>query len=217
MNYTKLLARVIKSVLSIGKLLAAEWDRDGGSRGSGDKAEVNIEIEVVLRQELQALLDCDFWGEETGTRLTGHEYFWVVNANDGTSDFLQGRRGSAVSVGLLRNAVPVLGVVYAPVTTDRGGGDCISWAKGLGGILRNGQILHHRLEQLSLATGSKVMVSIAATKKPELNAKLCYPAEFIPMTSIAYRLARVAAGDAIAGFPSFPFPRTISLRVTPSS
>ncbi|MCY1365910.1 Fructose-1,6-bisphosphatase/inositol-1-monophosphatase [compost metagenome] len=71
---------------------------------------------MVLRRELLLLLDCDFWGEETGSRLTGHEYCWVVDPNDGTSDFLRGRRGSAVSVGLLHNAVPVLGVVYAPVT-----------------------------------------------------------------------------------------------------
>ncbi|WP_069086212.1 inositol monophosphatase family protein [Pseudomonas sp. TCU-HL1] len=203
MNCVDLLARVIEQVLSVGKLLAAEWDRPDGPRGSGDKAEVDVEIEVALRRELLALLDCDFWGEETGRRLTGHEFCWVVDPNDGTSDFLLGRRGSAISVGLLQNAVPVLGVVYAPVTNDRGP-DCISWAKGTGGVLRNGQILLHRLEHLELAIGSKLLVSTAAVNKAELNAKLCFPAEFIPMPSIAYRLARVAAGDAVAGVSLVP-------------
>lgn len=128
--------------------------------------------------------------------LTGAEFCWVVDPNDGTSDFLQGRRGSAISVGLLRNAVPVLGVVYAPVTPERGP-DCISWSKGLGGIHR--EMVLSRLEQLDLVPGSKVLMSTAAANKPELNAELCAPADFIPMPSIAYCLALAAAGDAIAG------------------
>lgn len=203
MNYWGLLVDVIEQVLSAGKLLAAEWERPSGPRGDGDKAEIDVEIEVVLRRELLRLLNCDYWGEETGSRLTGHEFCWVVDPNDGTSDFLQGRRGSAISVGLLCNAAPVLGVVYAPVTNDRGA-DCISWAKGLGGVLRNGQFVLTRLDHLDLDPGSKVLVSTAAASKQALNAKLCAPAEFNPMPSIAYRLARVAAGDAVAGISLVP-------------
>ncbi len=97
----ELLKLVTEKVLLAGKLLAAEWDLPGGPRGYGDKAEVDAEIEVVLRRGLLDLLPCDFWGEETGSSLAGHEYCWVVDPNDGTSDFLQGHKGSAVSVGLL--------------------------------------------------------------------------------------------------------------------
>jgi myo-inositol-1(or 4)-monophosphatase len=43
-----------------------------------------------LRQHLLQLLPCDFWGEETGHRLTGHPWCWVVDPNDGTTDFLNG-------------------------------------------------------------------------------------------------------------------------------
>lgn len=203
MNCVELLGEVITTVLSAGELLAAEWERPGGPRGAGDKAEIDVEIEVVLRRELLTLLECDFWGEETGSRLTGHEFCWVVDPNDGTADFLKGYRGSAVSVGLLRNTVPVLGVVYAPVTHDRGP-DCIAWSEGLLGILRNGQVVQTRLDHLGLEPGNKVMVSTAAATKPELNTELCAPAEFIPMPSIAYRLARAAAGDAVAGVSLVP-------------
>ncbi|MDA8485724.1 inositol monophosphatase [Pseudomonas resinovorans] len=203
MNYLGLLEQVIEQVLAVGRLLAAEWNRPGGPRGRGDKAEVDVAIEKVLRRKLLSLLDCDFWGEETGSRLTGQEFCWVVDPNDGTSDFLQGRPGSAVSVGLLRNAVPVLGVVYAPVTPNLGP-DCISWAKGLGGIVRNGQRCLARLDHVGLALGSKVLVSTAAATKPVINAELCAPAEFVSMPSIAYRLARAAAGDAVAGISLVP-------------
>ncbi|MBL6974753.1 MAG: hypothetical protein ISR64_03385 [Deltaproteobacteria bacterium] len=46
-------------------------------------------------------------------------------------------RGSAVSVGLVRSGVPVLGVVYAPTYPDDRG-DLIAWAEGLP-LTRNGK------------------------------------------------------------------------------
>lgn len=197
MGYVDLLQRVIVQALLAGKLLAAEWERPGGPRGEGNKAEIDAEIELFLRNQLLKLLPCDFWGEETGAHLTQHKYCWVVDPNDGTSDFLQGKKGSAISIGLLRNAVPVLGVVYAPVTLDRGA-DCISWAVGCRNLIRNGLEVHTRLGRANLERGKYVLMSTAAVNYPTLNAELCAPAEFLPMPSIAYRLARVAAGDAIA-------------------
>ncbi|WP_303876527.1 inositol monophosphatase family protein, partial [Stutzerimonas kunmingensis] len=81
--------------------------------------------------------------------MTGAEYCWVVDPNDGTRDFLRGFRGTALSVGLLRGAEPVLGVVHAPVTNGRGP-DCIAWCEGLAGISRNGQILKSSISTLQL-------------------------------------------------------------------
>ena len=48
------------------------------------------------------------------------------------------------------------------------------------------------------------MVSAAATGKPEINNQLCAPAEFYAMPSIAYRLAKVAAGDGVCGISLYP-------------
>jgi myo-inositol-1(or 4)-monophosphatase len=203
MNVVDLRGPVVDRVLSAGKLLSAEWHRIGGPRGQGDKAAIDSEIEAQLRLDLLELLDCDFWGEETGTHMTGHEYCWVVDPNDGTGDFLQYRAGSAISVGLLHNAIPVLGVVYAPITPD-GCEDCISWADGLPTLIRNNQTVHALLESLTLTSSSAVLVSTGALTKPETNAELCAPAGFIPMPSIAYRLARVAAGDAVVGVSLVP-------------
>lgn len=196
------ISQVIESVLGAGRILAAEWQRPDGPRGAGDKADVDIEIEQVLRTDLLGVLDCNFWGEETESCLTGAEYCWVVDPNDGTADFLKGNRGSAVSVGLLRNKEPVLGVVYAPVTDSRGP-DCIAWEAGIPGLLRNGQQVQSCWLKI-LTPSSKVLVSTASKTKPELNAELCFPAGFVPMPSIAYRLALAAAGDAIAGISLVP-------------
>jgi myo-inositol-1(or 4)-monophosphatase len=119
-----------------------------------------------------------------------------VDPNDGTSDFLQGRIGSAISVGLLGDCVPILGVVYAPLT-DRGP-DCIAWVEGMPTLLRNGASAAPSLGANELDSRSVVFVSVAALSQPARNDKLCAPASFHPMPSIAYRLARVAAGDGVA-------------------
>ncbi|MDT4852996.1 hypothetical protein FQZ97_872500 [compost metagenome] len=48
------------------------------------------------------------------------------------------------------------------------------------------------------------MVSAAAATKAQLNAELSAPARFHGMPSIAYRLARVAAGDAVCAVSLYP-------------
>ena len=192
----QLLGNVIARVEEAGQLLLDEWDRVGGPRGAGSSAEVDEEIEAQLREGLLELLDVDFWGEETQPSLTGLPYCWVVDPHVGTSDFLRGLPGTSISVALLHNGVPVLGVVYAPISPDRGR-DCIAWAEGLPHLLRNGQPVLGDLRATQLSKDGLVWVSAAAARKPEVNSELCRPARFIAMPSIAYRLARVAAGDGI--------------------
>ena len=122
---------------------------------------------------------------------------WVVDPNDGTSDFLKGLKGlkgSAISVGLLHETIPVLGVVYAPVTPQ----GLPDW-EGTSHLIRNGQSVDVRLADKKLSSDSTIMVSAAAVSKPELNGELCNPGHFHAMPSIAYRLARVAAGDGVCG------------------
>lgn len=203
MDYTLLLNEVVRIAEAAGRLLVAEWERPEGPRGSGDKADIDLEIEAQLRPELLALLSCDFWGEETGFSLTGHEYCWVVDPNDGTTDFLKGLKGSAISVGLLRDSQPILGVVYAPVL-ESWPSDCIAWAKGMSSVQRNGLSVNTLLTDRAWSERSTVMVSAAAVSKPAVNAELCSPGHFVAMPSIAYRLARVAAGDGDVGVSLYP-------------
>jgi myo-inositol-1(or 4)-monophosphatase len=202
-NLVALLPRVIEAVLRAGQLLVAEWERIDGPRGKGDKAVVDVEIEVLLREQLLELIPCDFWGEETGHRLTGQSFCWVVDPNDGTCDFLKGLKGSALSVGLLCDHTPVLGVVFAPITVE-GVPDCIAWAEGLNAVMRNGKPVTTKLNSEALSSGAYVMVSSSALKKPGINAELCSPCSYIAMPSIAYRLAKVAAGDGICGVSLYP-------------
>lgn len=149
----QILPLVIEIAERAGTLLASESCRPGGPRGAGAKAEIDVEIEQMLRPELLDILNCDWWGEETGYTLTGNPWCWVVDPNDGTSDFLKGLKGSAVSVGLLHNHKPVLGVVHAPITPG-GLSDCIAWAAGMTHLIRNDLPIHVELSHQTLSRES---------------------------------------------------------------
>lgn len=203
-----LLEQVCATVTEAGARLIAERARPEGRRGAGDSAPVDIEIELDLRTALLALWPCRLIGEELGVvscpadaSLEQQRTCWVVDPHDGTRDFLRGLGGSSVSVALLDAGHPVLGVVYAPMPPDRGP-DLISWAKGAGPVRRNGVPVHHAaatcLAGQQLVSGNQVLMSTSAKQRPKASAALVAPAQFVPMTSIAYRLARVAAGDAVA-------------------
>src|ERR1700733_6350825 len=133
-----ILPAVVDLVKQAGVWLAAEFSRPDGPRFSDtNTAPIDTEIELFLREHLTALLPARFVGEEEGVLAAeANGYCWVVDPHDGTRAFLEGRRGSAVSVGLLRQGVPVLGGVYAPTSPDRGR-DMIAWGEG-GHITRIG-------------------------------------------------------------------------------
>jgi ADP-ribosyl-[dinitrogen reductase] hydrolase len=197
-NVHNLLQPVIAAAEAAGRVLAVEFARPDGPRGHGSHADVDDEIEAVLRKQLLELLPARWLGEETGAREgAGGPYCWVVDPHDGTSAFLAGERGSAVSIALLRDRVPVFGVVHSPLSADRGP-DTIAWVEGLDQLLRNGIPIAPVLADATLSKGAIVFVSQAAPEWPVGNARAVAPARFVALPSIAYRLARVAAGDGVA-------------------
>jgi ADP-ribosyl-[dinitrogen reductase] hydrolase len=192
-----LLTKVIDLAHEAGVRLAHEFNRRGGPRGHGDKAEIDTEIEWFLREELLRIHDCSYLGEETGRELrAGSADLWVIDPHDGTSAFLRGYRGSAVSIALLRKGRPILGVVCAPLSPDKGI-DCISWADGCKAILRNGQPVITALAY-QIRRGDIVFLNHNSVRTPVEFGKLVYPGRFLALPSIAYRLARVAACDGVA-------------------
>ena len=193
-----ILAAVIAAVEAEGEKLAEEFHRADGPRGSRGNAPIDKEIEERLREKLQKLLPATFAGEETGTTPGSEKgWTWLVDPQDGTSEFLSGRRGSAVSVALLRGPDPVLGVVHAPLPPDRGR-DTIAWAEGASALLRNGEPVAPHLAARSLAPGEFVFATASSAQRPQTWSAAVEPARYLALPSIAYRMARVAAGDAVA-------------------
>ncbi len=197
-RYAREVALAIEAAQEAGALLRAELHRPGGPRGAADHAEVDEEAERVIRDRLLASTPFGYRGEELakhGRAKDGH--VWVVDPNDGTRQFLRGQRGSAVSIALLRDGLPVLGVVHAFAYPDNSG-DLLAWAEG-GPVLRNGVPIASTLGGRTLASGEVVLVSHGADAGSEANAACAAPARFRTLPSIAYRLALVAAGEAVCG------------------
>lgn len=150
--------------------------------------------EEILRILTSAFPRYGYRGEELGSvsppqDAAGH--LWLVDPDDGTSAFEKGFRGPAVSIALLRDGKPVLGVVYSYCAPDDAG-DTFLWAEGAGPVRRNG------CEVPCPGDGvpQTVLVSHKADRNPEANASLAAPMRFRAVPSIAYRLALVAAGEA---------------------
>jgi len=193
-----ILPRVIDAAREAGALVAAEFARPDGPRFSDHvTAPLDHEIEMLLRDRLLPLVPARFVGEEAGVlEAPANGYCWVVDPHDGTRAFLEGKRGSAVSIALLLHGIPILAVVYAPTSPDRGP-DLISWARG-GAIARNGVPVTIDLRKRELVAGDVVFLNHGAWQRPVWHGNACAPAGFMPLPSIAYRLARIAVGDGIA-------------------
>lgn len=210
-----LLPAVMQAVLSAGALIRAEFHRPGGPRGTPGKCPVDAQIEAELMQALLALHPCDWHGEELPRRKMGHADCWVVDPQDGTTAFQRGLRGSAVSVALMRQGQPVLGVVYAPCAPDDAG-DLFIWAEGIV-PMRNGKPLAPigaRPAPYEPMEGAPWPAQSASPKRYDHatliglneqagdyaahNHAIFAPAGIIAMPSIAYRLALAAAGDVDA-------------------
>lgn len=203
-DYRQALDVTIAAAVEAGAVLRAEFHRPGGPRGGHGHCDADAAAEGLLRDRLLAAFpDFGAVGEELGARnrppadAGGH--LWLIDPNDGTAAFLRGHRGSAVSVALLRDGAPVLGVVYAFSAPDDSG-DLIAWAEGCGPVTRNGKpVAADRGWPERLEAGDTVLVSQSADKNSEANAEAVAPARFRAVPSIAYRLALVAAGEAVAG------------------
>ena len=193
-----LLPAVIDAARVAGQMVAEEFARPDGPRFSDHvTAPVDHAIEMFLRDRLMTLLPARFVGEEAGVvDAPANGFCWVVDPHDGTRAFLEGKRGSAVSIALLRMGIPVIGVVHAPLCPDRGS-DMIAWAEG-GPITRDGAVVTIDLRVRELAANGVVFLNHGVWQRPVWNSIACAPARFMPLPSIAYRLARIAVGDGIA-------------------
>ena len=195
-----LLPAVIEVARQAGDMLAAEFVRPDGPRFSDHvTSPIDTEMEIFIRDRLLGLFSARFVGEEQGAfAATANGHCWIVDPHDGTRAFLEGKRGSAVSIALLRDGIPVLGVVYAPLSPDRGQ-DSIAWAEGTPGIIRNGALVPIDLRQRELTADDAVFLNHGAWQRPIWHGNAVAPGRFMPLPSIAYRLARVAVGAGGVG------------------
>ncbi len=89
------------------------WTKNGGS----PVTEADIAVDGFLRRELTMLVPEAAWlSEETADNKErlGNPHVWIVDPIDGTRGFLSGHPDWCLSVALVTEGAPVIGIVYAP-------------------------------------------------------------------------------------------------------
>lgn len=90
--------------------------------------ETDKQSEILVRERIsKGFPEHGILGEEFGLKESDTEYYWCIDPLDGTSNFVRGIPLFAVSIALLRNSEPVVGVVYDPINNNlfsalKGGG-----------------------------------------------------------------------------------------------
>jgi myo-inositol-1(or 4)-monophosphatase len=125
--------------------------RDIREKAPGDwVSAVDVASEQAIKETLERLAPgIAFFGEETGGERSS-ERGWFVDPLDGTANFLHGLVAVGVSIGLVQDGQPVVGVVHAPLL-----GTTYATVQG-GGAFRDGKQIHvstRAPEQAIPATG----------------------------------------------------------------
>ena len=82
------------------------------NKGRDIKLQIDLDAENIIKDFLSANTSFSILGEETGLSDELNEYYWVVDPLDGTSNFFRDIPICCVSIALMHDTKPVLGVIY---------------------------------------------------------------------------------------------------------
>ena len=80
--------------------------------GRDIKLQIDLDTEILIKAKLSSQSSFSILGEETGKSSDLGEFYWVVDPLDGTSNYLRNIPISCVSIALMQDLNPLLGVVY---------------------------------------------------------------------------------------------------------
>jgi myo-inositol-1(or 4)-monophosphatase len=111
---------------------------------------------------------------------------WIVDPLDGTKEFIEGVPHFSVSIALVKNGEPVVGVIYNPAKNEM-----FSCQKGKG-MYYNGSKM--KISSNKSLVESSIVVSRSELKRNEWDPYKDKFKEINPIGSVAYKLALVSAG-----------------------
>ena len=123
-NYSPQLNIAVNAALLAGKIIMRFYSRLENlkimSKGHNDYvSEADQEAEKIITETLmKAYPQYKITAEESGSNNIKSEYEWFVDPLDGTTNFIHGIPQFAVSIGLCKEGVPILGVIYDPFKNE---------------------------------------------------------------------------------------------------
>lgn len=127
--------KIVKAAAQFARNVDFIVSEKGGVANVVTTADLNVQR--YLCKKLKELLpQAGFYCEEDNLHDTESEYVWVVDPIDGTMNYTRGIPQCAISVGLIRNNEPIVGVVHNPFQKD-------TFSAALGdGATKNGKPIH---------------------------------------------------------------------------
>lgn len=173
---------------------AAVMDLFKGSYEVQEKSKNNpvttadLEANRLIRETIRDRFPGDAWlseeDKDSAERLQNSRV-WVIDPIDGTKEFIEGVPQFAVSIAFVENGRPKAAVVFNPAQNQ-----LYKASAGRGAFLNDQPI---RVTGRNSVDGARLLVSRSEPqRKFQVFADRC---EIKPVGSIAYRLAKVAAGD----------------------
>ena len=183
---------VKESILEAGKLALKwfkkdpeQWKKDDGSLVSKADIEINDLLNKLLKNKNPEFGWLSEENEDDRSRLN-KKIIFVVDPLDGTKAFLEGKKEFSISVAIVKNGLPISGIVFSPST-----GEMFEAEKNKGSWKNNKKVIisnYNRLEKCKMIA-FKPMFSHPAWKEP-------WPKMDVEnRNSIAYRMALVASGQ----------------------
>ncbi|MEE2657103.1 MAG: 3'(2'),5'-bisphosphate nucleotidase CysQ [Candidatus Latescibacterota bacterium] len=180
----------------------ARRDKSGTYEGHVTGAEVRAadydpvtvadeEADAALRGHLLGAFPEDGWLSEESTDSSERQQrsrVWIVDPIDGTKEFLEGIPEFVVSVALVEEGVPVVGVIYNPAKNQ------LYAATKSGGTFLNGKQVF--CTEASDLFDAVLVVSRSEAARGEIDPLRPHLREVRLMGSAAYKLAVVAAGGS---------------------
>ena len=159
------------------------------------------EVENLIRAGVADILPDDgFLGEEYGLAAGTSGYTWVVDPIDGTSPFVNGMPNWCVSIAVLFDSKPVIGVIFAPCFNE-----LYAAATGQGAVL-NGRVLKldpsRTIRNAVTGIGANNYVTPAFVGKM-VETLMEAGGNFIRNGSGALMLAYVAAGRLVGYYEPY--------------
>jgi len=193
MAFQRELAVAIETAREAGAIVRRHYDEGTRVWDKGEDDPVSLadlEADRAIAKRLRdAFPDDAILSEESDSddvRLAS-ERVWIVDPLDGTKEFARRIPEFAVSIALVTDGQPVVGVAFNPVAEV-----CV-WASRGDGTFRDGAPVRvSRCERLEDAV---LVVSRSEIERGEIEPFAGWFAEVRPVGSIAWKLALIASGD----------------------
>ena len=184
----------IDASLNAGKIIMKYYRDDYEIKEKGYLNPVTTadnEADSFLKLELtNARPDYGWLSEETmdSEDRLGKERVWIVDPLDGTKEFIEGVPQFVVSVALVENGVPIIGVLHNPVTKET-----FYASKGNGTYFDD---VIHNCSVKESTTDMVILNSRSETRKGLWEPHKQHFKKLKPIGSVAYKMGLTAIGKA---------------------